>query len=34
MGNTNLYEVETNFGTRRVAAPDEGAAKEMVESAN
>jgi hypothetical protein len=34
MGNTNLYEVETNLGTRRVAAPDEGAAKEMVESAN
>jgi hypothetical protein len=34
MGNTNLYEVETNLGSRKVAAPDEGAAREMVESAN
>lgn len=30
-GTTNLYEVETNLGTRRIAAQSEDSAREMVE---
>jgi hypothetical protein len=32
-GKMNLYEVETNLGTRRVAAPSEAAARSMIEDA-
>jgi len=32
MGKTNLYRVETADGVRKVAAPDEGAARQMVET--
>jgi hypothetical protein len=34
LGNTNLYEVDTNNGVERVAASDEQAARAMVESAD
>jgi hypothetical protein len=32
LGKTNLYEVETNNGSERVAAADEGAARAMIEN--
>jgi len=32
-GKTNLYQVKTNLGVRRVLAPDEAAARDMVENA-
>lgn len=31
VGSTNLYEVHTNQGTRRIAAPDEDSARDLVE---
>lgn len=31
-GSTNLYEVETNLGTRRIAAPSEAKARELAEA--
>lgn len=31
-GTTNLYEVETNLGTRRIAAPSEESVRDMVEA--
>jgi hypothetical protein len=33
VGKTNLYEVQTNLGTRRVLALNEAAAREMIENA-
>lgn len=32
VGSTNLYQVKTNQGDRRVLAPDEAAAREMIEN--
>jgi hypothetical protein len=34
IGNTNLYEAETNNGPQRVAAPDEASARATIESAS
>jgi hypothetical protein len=31
IGNKNLYEADTNDGTQRVVAPDEGSARAMLE---
>jgi len=31
VGKTNLYDVETNLGHRKVAAASEGAARDLVE---